>query len=395
MKRLPTSGLRAHGSKKERVCLAALCSALLTVGPAYAEAAQSPDQTQSRTEQGTPATDTPLTLRTESVETRVDDAGITFDRRTIPWPSSISPQAVEALKRAAQQPQRANPELSDVEGWRKHIAENNAVMARFSKPASPDIQVEEDRLAGVRIYRARPHSLPSSDKRLYIDIHGGALIYGAGAFTRASSATSAKDLGVEVVAVDYRVPPDHPFPAALDDCFAVYAAEVEKRGADNIIVGGGSAGGNLAAALMLRLKQAGLPMPAALVLMSPEADLTESGDSFETNLGLDANLPSRLTDSIALYANGHALTDPLVSPLFGDLSGFPPTYLQSGTRDLFLSNTVRMHRQLLKAGVDAQLHVFEAMPHGAFMGAPEDEEALEQMKHFVAAHWPSPTQAND
>jgi acetyl esterase/lipase len=87
-----------------------------------------------------------------------------------------------------------------------------------------------------------------------------------------------------------------------------------------------------------------------------------------------------------LYANGHDLADPYLSPLFGDVSGFPPTFLQAGTRDLYLSNTVRMHRKLRAAGVDAELHVFEAMPHGGFAGAPEDIEVRIEMRRFLDHH---------
>ena len=181
------------------------------------------------------------------------------------------------------------------------------------------------------------------------------------------------------------MPPDHPYPAALDDCLAVYRALLEVRAPDRIVVGGASAGGNLAAALMLRARDEGLPLPAALVLLTPEVDLTESGDSFRTNLGIDTVLVRSLADANALYAGGHDLTDPYLSPLFGDVAGFPPTFLQTGTRDLFLSNTVRMHRKLRAAGVDAELHVFEAMPHGGFWGAPEDTEMAEEVRRFLAA----------
>ena len=129
-------------------------------------------------------------------------------------------------------------------------------------------------------------------------------------------------------------------------------------------------------------------MPAALVLLSPEVDLTEGGDSFEALMGLDPVLKSRLSVANALYAAGRALDDPLLSPLFGDLRGFPPTLLQSGTRDLFLSNTVRMHRALRGADVAAELHVFEAMPHGGFFTGPEDADKDREIARFVARHWP-------
>ena len=137
---------------------------------------------------------------------------------------------------------------------------------------------------------------------------------------------------------------------------------------------------------MLRARDEGLAMPAGLVLLSPEVDLTESGDSFQTLLGVDTLLRRSLSDTINLYAAGHDLTDPYLSPIFGDLRGFPPTFLQAGTRDLFLSNAVRMHRRLRAAEVRAELHVFEAMPHGGFNLAnptPEDLELAVEVRRFL------------
>lgn len=185
---------------------------------------------------------------------------------------------------------------------------------------------------------------------------------------------------------DYRMPPLHPYPAAVDDGLAVYRALLELRDAADIFVGGASAGGNLAAALLLRARDEGLPMPAALVLPTPLVDLTESGDTFQTLDGVHGGLRSQLPVNL-LYANGHDLAEPSLSPLFADLTGFPPTFLSSGTRDLLLSNTVRMHRRLLAAGVEAELHVFEAMPHGGFGGsAPEDAELDAAMNGFLDKH---------
>ncbi|HVM63605.1 MAG TPA: alpha/beta hydrolase, partial [Acidimicrobiales bacterium] len=187
-------------------------------------------------------------------------------------------------------------------------------------------------------------------------------------------------------AIDYRMAPDHPYPAALDDCVAVYRALLGRFPAERIVVDGGSAGGNLVAALLVRAHDEGLPMPAAAMLFTPELDLTESGDTFDVLHGVDVVLVQRLTDTIALYADGHDLTHPYLSPLFADVAGFPPTFLQAGTRDLFLSNTVRMHRKLRAAGVDAELHVWEAMPHGGFAGAPEDLEVRIEMRRFLDKH---------
>ena len=143
-----------------------------------------------------------------------------------------------------------------------------------------------------------------------------------------------------------------------------------------------------ASASFLRARDEDLPLPAAAVLMTPEVDLTESGDSFQANLGVDTVLTGSLMPANLLYAGGHDLAHPYLSPLFGDFTeGFPPTFLTTGTRDLFLSNTVRMHRALRAAGIAAELHVLEAAPHGGFFGtAPEDKALVQEMRRFSDSH---------
>ena len=214
-------------------------------------------------------------------------------------------------------------------------------------------------------------------------------MFGSGRFAMAFGAQSADELGLPTVSVDYRTPPPHPFPAALEDCFAVYRELRTGAPGRKIIVGGSSAGGNLAAAVTLLIRDRGLEPPAAVILLTPEVDLTESGDTFRTNALLDVNLKRGVPECNALYAAGHDLTDPHLSPLFGDfLPGFPPTFIQSGTRDVFLSNSVLMHRKLRRARIDAELHVWEAMPHARFgFGAvPENEEIAAELRRFIARH---------
>lgn len=320
---------------------------------------------------------------------RIDDHGITFAERTIPWPRSISAAALAGLKASAQRRSPPFPAPGDLEGWRELIAMMDAGMAAIYAPVLAQVPVTTETLAGVTVHRARPEGLGAEDRRLYFDIHGGGLVFGGGEFCRGMAAASVQIHGVECLSVDYRMPPDHPHPAGLDDCLAVYAAEVARRGAHNIVVGGASAGAYFSAALMLRAREEGLPMPAGLVLNTPMLDMTESGDSFETVGGLDAVLQRRLPECIALYAGDADPADPVLSPLFADVSGFPPTLLQSGTRDLFLSNAVRMHRKLRQAGIAAELHVFEAMPHGGFFGGPEDADKDAEIARFVAARWPA------
>jgi monoterpene epsilon-lactone hydrolase len=243
-------------------------------------------------------------------------------------------------------------------------------------------------MGGAPVYVARPQGARLiAEDHVVFDIHGGALIFGGGeANVRFSTAAIALRTGRVAYGVDYRVPPDHPYPAALDDCIGAYRALLDEVPAERIVVSGTSAGGNLAAALLLRARDEGLAMPAGALLLTPELDLTESGDTFDTLMGLDVVLPARLMELNRLYAGGADLTDPYLSPLFGDVSGFPPTLLQAGTRDIFLSNAVRMHRKLRGAGVRAELHVWEGMPHAGFGGlTPEDREVSAELQAFIAS----------
>jgi acetyl esterase/lipase len=322
------------------------------------------------------------------------DGTLTF-QRSIRVPPTVSPhaQAVMAAGVALvvdrlDHPQ-PSPPLDDADGWKAHIAfMDDAIVSGFAATAL-DIPatVEAREIAGVHVNVVTPEGVDASDGApIQLDIHGGALVAGGGEACKLMNTGTAARAGMYTWGVDYRMPPDHPYPTPLDDCVAVYRALLEERPPEKIVVGGGSAGGNLVAAMLLRAKDEGLPMPAALVLFTPEIDLTESGDSFDTNAGIDYVLVDRLTDSIALYAGDHDLTDPYLSPIFGDVTGFPPTFVQAGTRDLFLSNAVRFHRKLRDAGVDAELHVWEAMPHGGFFGAPEDAEMGVEVRRFLAKH---------
>jgi acetyl esterase/lipase len=328
-----------------------------------------------------------------------DDAlarGTLHLNRAIPVPRSVSEHAQQVIaggcasvaERLATPP--TYPSLDDGAGWKARIGMmDDAVTTLFAARADAvGADVEVLTIDGIRVYAITPPGADTDDDApILLDVHGGALVAGGGEPCRMMGTLAAVRAGLRTWSVDYRMPPDHPYPAPLDDCLTVYRAMLERHPREKLVVGGASAGGNLAAALMLKAYAEDLPMPACLLLLTPEVDLTESGDSFETNQGIDYVLVNRLSESIALYADGHELEDPFLSPLFGDVSHFPPTYLQAGTRDLFLSNTVRMHRKLRAADVDAELHIGEAMPHGGFFGfAPEDEELNVELRKFLAQH---------
>lgn len=310
--------------------------------------------------------------------------------RVIPVPRHISAAAQAMLATRWPDTFSRHPEPHDIEGWRRYIAAGNAALMQLlgGEVDEAGVEVGEWREGAALAYEVAPGGIARADRRVYLDMHGGALIMGGGAFCRAGAIALARKLAARVVTVDYRMPPDHPYPAGLDDCVAIYRRLLRERRPRDIIVGGLSAGGNLAAALILRARDEGLPLPAGAVLLSPEIDLTESGDSFQTNRGIDITLGNGLMPVNRLYAAGNDLAHPYLSPLFGDFSpGFPPTLLAAGTRDLLLSNAVRLHRALRNAGIAADLHLMEAAPHAAFACWPEVADIDREVRAFCEARW--------
>jgi epsilon-lactone hydrolase len=312
---------------------------------------------------------------------------LSLPAREIPIPTHLSPEARAQLA-AGTMSNPPWPALDDREGWNELIAAMDALGQAGLEALGSHIEVEEQEIeaGNVKVYAMTPPG--AARDRVYMDFHGGALLWGGGASCRAMGKIMAGQLGSAVWAVDYHMPPASPFPAAVDDGVSAYRALLGQVAPENVIIGGASAGGNIAAATILKSRDQGLPLPAGAILLTPELDLTESGDTFQTLLGIDTALTHSLMPANLLYANGHDRRDPYVSPLFGDFTkGFPPTFLQSGTRDLFLSNTVLMHRALRRAGVEAELHVFDAATHVMFMAGPEAEDRRREVRSFAERHW--------
>lgn len=314
--------------------------------------------------------------------------------RSVPAPASISKAAQAYLQQAATQaPPKAIPDPTDSAGWRAYIAEADRALPVNLILKMDGVNVETRQIGSARCYVATPSGISDTDKRkAHLSIHGGGWILFGGRAAMALAKIAAMQFGGVTYAVDYRMPPDHPFPAALDDCFAVYGELLKEYGAKNVLVSGSSAGGNLAAALMHKVRDAGLEKPSALVLDTPVTDLTNSGDSWKVLYGLDPVLrdPDGVA-STALYLNGNDPRHPYLSPLFGPLAdSFPPTHLVTGTRDRLLSDTVRMHAALRAAGVQADLYVAEAMPHSGFgKSTPEDAAVLDDTRKWLKSRWPA------
>lgn len=307
--------------------------------------------------------------------------------RVLP-PSTVSAAAQAFLSQKMAAP--PEPDINDKEAWREHIAAGTRFLAEMLAVAAQPFPAEiiTHQVGKVAVYEIVPDSLqPEFEHCAILYCHGGAYIHGAGLAGAYMGQPLASYASMRMYSVDYRMPPDHPFPAGLNDTVEVYRWLLGRVEPEHVAVAGGSAGGGLAAAFVLKARDSGLPLPGAAVLATPESDLTQAGDTFNTNRYVDPVLVGSLDASIALYANGHDLRDPYLSPVFGDFTkGYPPTLLNCGTRDVFLSNTVILHRALLKAGVAAELHVWEAMPHGGFFGAPEDQEVFAQQADFLHRH---------
>lgn len=314
--------------------------------------------------------------------------------RSIPVPTSVS----AAMQQTIAMPYRNNEWLlnpPDAAGW-------NAAVDNLAQQSIPQIEkiveklgvhVESTTITGVAAFIVTPPQIPAANaNRLLVNTHGGGYLFNPGRASLLEPAVIAATCGITVIEVDYRMPPDHPFPAASDDAMAVWKAALEMAPPANIGICGGSAGGGLALSTILRAKQEGVAMPAAVAVQTPWCDLAPVGDSLNVHEWVDNVLITY--DAIAgrgarLYAGDEDISNPLLSPLRGEVSGFPPTMLISGTRDLLLSQVVLMHRKLRKAGIQADLHLVEGASHFTYFidpFAPESQDVFSEMALFWNQH---------
>ncbi len=313
--------------------------------------------------------------------------------RSLPVPTTVSPQMQKLI--AAPLNPTWNVIPTSAAEWQA-VADASAAAGARTLPdltSRLHVSIDAQTIDGVKVYVVTPNHLPARNRhRLLIQLHGGCYVFGGGEGAASEAVLMAGFGGYKVLSVDYRLAADAFFPAALDDAVAVYKAALKMTDAKHIGVLGTSAGGALTLELVLRARQLGLPLPGAIAPGTPMADLTKTGDSFHTNAMVDNVLVSpdgRCDAAAAFYANGHDLSDPLLSPINGDMHHFPPAILTTGTRDLLLSNTVRVHRKLRASGVEAQLQVFEGESHAAYLrddAAPETQEAFREIGDFFDKH---------
>lgn len=322
--------------------------------------------------------------------------GLTFPvrkvpARDIPVPGTVSPEMQKNIALPLDPLMNIKP--SSLEQWREIVAKGEGVVTEnLMRSASKlfPVEVKPEIVGGVKTHLVSPKTLPEKNRnRLLVYVHGGGYILNGGEGSVPEAMAMAHYGQINVLSIDYRMLPDYPFPAGLDDVITVYQEVLKKYKPENIGMFGTSAGSGLTAAAMFKLKELNLPQPAVIGLGTPFMDITKTGDTYFTNQDIDNFLVTYdgLLGSIAkLYAGSNDMKNPLISPIYGDFSkGFPPTILTSGTRDLFLSNTVRTHQKLRAAGIDAYLQVYEGCSHAFYLqvlDSPESKQAYQEMVTF-------------
>jgi monoterpene epsilon-lactone hydrolase len=225
---------------------------------------------------------------------------------------------------------------------------------------------------------------PEKQNRVLINLHGGG--FNADWGSEIESIPVANLTQTKVVAVLYSLAPEHPFPTALNESVAVYKELLKTYKPQNIGIYGTSAGAILTGEVASRLRQLGLPLPAALGIFSGSGDFSKVGDSraMFALKGLSGPLSPPTDKPDTGYSGTTPLTDPVLSPIYADLKGFPPTLFLTSGRDLLLSNTVNLHRAYLHAGVNAQLVVFDGLPHAFWndWNLPESQETYRMITDF-------------
>ncbi len=309
----------------------------------------------------------------------IDAQGVAHVTRVVPVPQTLSPEARESLARPI-----PDEEPAQTLAERRASTDAYTAKARVEWSKICPNQIVETKMAGVPVRMVTPDPQPQANgDMVLLNLHGGGFNSDSGSYTE--SIPIASYSGIKVVAVLYRLAPEHPFPAAVDDSVAVYKQLLKTYAPAHVVIYGTSAGAILTGEVAVKLKQLGLPIPAALGIFSGIGDFARTGDSAAlfSLRGLSGHLdPPSSAPHDRYYTGDTDPRDPVLSPVYADLHGLPPTLFVTATRDALLSGTVNLERAYLHAGVDAHLIVFDGLPH-AFWYNPALPEAIEA-NHFMA-----------
>lgn len=360
-----------------RVTQAACLLVVLSAGTAWGQTAAGTS----------PATTTATAVSHNS--SYIEPNGTAHVGRVVPVPESLSPQAQASLR-------HAGTDADDPEPLEKRRAGTDAYTARAEKQWRKicPVTVANDTMAGVPVRRVTPLHVPAANAdKVLLDLHGGGFDSDSGSYTE--TIPIAYYARVPVVAALYRLAPEHPYPAAVDDAVAVYRELLKTHKPEQIAIYGTSAGAILTGEVAVRLKQLSLPEPAALGIFSGFGDFAHMGDSMHL-YGLRGftgylDTPSGETQGkrvLSPYVGSTDPKDPVLSPIYADLKGMPPTLFVTSGRDLLLSGTTDLHRAFLRAGDDARLMVFDGLPHAFWYDSalPESMEANKAMAKFLVGH---------
>jgi acetyl esterase/lipase len=251
------------------------------------------------------------------------------------------------------------------------------------------VNVQSVQQGSVRGEWLDPRAIRSQGVLLYL--HGGGFISGSAALFRLLSVRLCELLGARVFSLDYRLAPEYPFPAAIEDAVASYRWLLESGvSPHDIVVAGESAGGGLAFSLLLALRDNGTPLPAGILAMSPWTDMEGSGESVVKNAPTCVMCAENIPPLVALYLHGQPARAPLASPVYGDLTGLPPVLLQVSGSELLLDDARRMHQNAQAAGVRSRLSIYPGQPHGwhiLYGILPEATAACREAAEFVQECW--------
>ena len=291
-------------------------------------------------------------------------------------------------------PKSLNHITDDLEGWKKIHDGFEQGSLKVAEEAAKQLQVKvaSKELGGVPVLEVTPKGWVDNGK-LVIYTHGGAYTMFSARSTLTSAALVASRTGLRVISVDYTNPPRARWAEVTDQVVKVFKAlNAQGLAMKDLAIYGDSAGGGMAAGVVLKMRDQGMGMPAAVVLWSPWADITENGDTYVTLKEAEPNyLYERvLGPSANAYADPKDQKNPYVSPVYGDFKkGFPPTLIQGGTREIFLSNFVRLYQALDAAGQKVTLDIYEGMPHVfqiKLASSPESKTALGKVDAFLRQH---------
>jgi hypothetical protein len=268
-----------------------------------------------------------------------------------------------------------------------------ARLSRWQVPLPKGVQLQHlPRDAAAGLCPAQWLSV-DAPQRTVLYFHGGGYFAGGLDTHRPVVASISRRAQARVLSVDYRLAPEHPCPAAADDALAWYRQLLRDTPAEQIVIAGDSAGGGLVVACLQAALQQGLPMPAGAVLFSPWVDLASTGESIHTQAQHDVMFnPENLMDAAQLYLAGRSATDPVASPLYGDLKGLPPLLIFASQSEILLSDATRLHDKAMASGVHSQLVLEPHMPHvwPIMVMLPEAKVSLRQVAAFMRERVPAP-----